>query len=75
MVVSRHAAARWVARIAASAGLVWVVALAVMLLHRVAGQELPVPLPDPGTAAFMAAFYFSVRMLALRVAARAVTAP
>ncbi len=74
-VVSRHGFARWVARIAASAAMVWVAALAVQLLHQAVQVELTVPLPDVPTAAFMIAFYCSVRMLALRVASRAVTAP
>jgi hypothetical protein len=75
MQVSRLAAARWVSRIAASAAAVWVAVLAVQLLHQAAHLELAVPLPDVPTAAFMAAFYSSLRMIALRVAGRAVTAP
>jgi hypothetical protein len=75
MVVSRRAAARWISRIAGSAAMVWVAVLGVQLLHQAAHLELSVPLPDVPTAAFMIALYGSVRMLAMRVAARAVTAP
>jgi hypothetical protein len=70
LVVSRHGVARWVARIAASAALVWVAVLAVQLMHQAAQLELSVPLPDVPTAAFMIAFYGCVRMFALRVASR-----
>jgi len=75
MVVSRQGCARWIARIAASAAVVWLAVLGVQLLHQAAELELTVPLPDVPTAAFMIAFYGAVRMLAQRVAGRAVTAP
>ena len=74
MVVSYPAAARWVARIAASAAVVWLAVVGVQLLHQAANIAPKVPLPDVPTAAFMTAFYLSVRFVALRVATRTVTA-
>jgi hypothetical protein len=65
--VSKRAAAQWVSRIAASAGVVWVLVLAVKLLYGAAHIDLVVPLPDVPTAAFMITFYGSLRMIALRV--------
>ena len=75
MQVSKHAAARWVSRIAVSAAAVWAAVLLVQLFHQAAHIQLAVPLPDVPTAAFMIAFYTSLRMIALRFAGRSVTAP
>jgi hypothetical protein len=66
-----QAAARWVSRIALSAAAVWVAVLAVQVFAQSAHVRLAVPLPEVPTAAFMIAFYTSLRMIALRVVARA----
>jgi hypothetical protein len=70
MHVSLTAAARWVSRIAGSAAMVWVAALAVQVFHSTEHIPLVVPLPDEPTSSFMIVFYGSLRMVALRFAGR-----
>ena len=71
MAFARRTGARWVSRIATSAAGVWAATLGVQLFHQAAHLELSVPLPDVPTAAFMTAFYLSVRVIAQRIATRA----
>jgi hypothetical protein len=60
--------ARWLSRIVVLPAVLWFSVMAVQLLAAVLDVDLKVPLPSISGAAFLAANYLMIRLLARRIA-------